>query len=55
MPYADKIYLTKVGGYFEGDTKFPSILGKWNITECEKHEADEDNPHPYTFMTYERG
>lgn len=55
MPYADKIYLTKIGGYFEGDTKFPDIEpGKWKITQSSLHPRDEFNPHPYQYITYER-
>jgi dihydrofolate reductase len=55
MPYADKIYVTKVANYFEGDTKFPEIApGKWKITQSSLHPRDEFNPYPYQYITYER-
>lgn len=55
MPYADRIYLTKVHAYLEGDTKFPSIVGKWNVINHSLHPADENNLYPWEFITYERG
>ena len=54
MPYADRIYLTKIHGNFEGDTSFPSIIGKWKYIGKEQHKADENNPYGYTFTTMEK-
>lgn len=42
MPHADKIYLTKIFAYLEGDTKFPSIIGNWDITQGMLHYLHED-------------
>ncbi|MDK2600543.1 dihydrofolate reductase [Bacillus stercoris] len=52
MPYADKIYLTKIHAYLEGDTKFPSITGTWDIHSEGIFPSDENNLYPYEFLTY---
>lgn len=55
MPRADKIELTRIHHSFDGDKFFPPIQGsEWEIKSEEKHEADADNPHPYSFLIYER-
>jgi dihydrofolate reductase len=55
MDVTDKIYLTEVHDEFEGDTFFPEIdKAKWKETSREDHEADEKNPHPYSFVVLER-
>jgi dihydrofolate reductase len=55
MPVADRIYLTKVSGMFEGDTFFPEIdENKWMLTDSEPHAADTKNPFDYTFCVYEK-
>ena len=48
---ADKIYLTEIKAEFDGDTWFPKIdYSKWVETKRENFEADEKNPHPYSFV-----
>jgi dihydrofolate reductase len=55
LPRAHRLYLTQVGGRFAGDTRFPAIAQReWRLTAREDHPADERNPHPYSFLTYER-
>lgn len=54
MPYADRIYLTEIHAFLEGDTKFPDIKGKWDVVGHSLHPADENNPYPYEYTTYER-
>lgn len=52
-PLADKIYLTHVFGYDDGDTKFdPSILNGFNTTfvGC----LLEENMYAYRYLVYER-
>ena len=52
----DRIYLTRVHAEVEGDTYFPKIdLDEWDLVSEERHEADEKNEHPYSFLVYERG
>jgi len=53
MFLADTIYLTKVHHQFEGDTFFPEIDSiLWKEVSREKHEPDEKNSYPYSFVTY---
>lgn len=52
---ADKIYLTRIYGQFEGDTVFPEInFSEWRLTKYLKHHSDEKNPYDYSFSEYER-
>jgi dihydrofolate reductase len=55
LPLADRIHLTRIHADFEGDTRFPSFdQGEWSVVFEERHEADEKNPHAYTFQVWER-
>jgi len=55
MDLVDKIHLTCMHHSFEADTFFPKLeAAVWKITEQEDHPADEKNPYPYSFITYER-
>lgn len=55
LPIADRLYLTKIHHKFDADTFFPEIdYSQWNLIEEESVEADEKNPYPYSFLTYER-
>lgn len=55
LPKADRIYLTIIHADIEGDAYFPEIPEKkWQIVSEVRHEADEENPYPYTFLTYDR-
>ena len=55
LPVADRVYLTRVHGRFDGDTFFPEFdEGGWRVVVEERREADEKNPHAHTFRVYER-
>lgn len=55
MEKADAMYITWVHKKFAADAFFPEInFDEWNEVTRETHEADEKNPFPYTFSTYER-
>ena len=55
IEYANKLYITKVHGSFDGDTYFPHIdLSKWKLTLQEDHPADEKHKYPYSFMEYKK-
>lgn len=55
LPLASRIYLTRVHAMVEGDVIFPEIDSReWSEISHERHEADAENPHPYTFLVYER-
>lgn len=53
MPYADKIYLTKIRANLEGDTKFPAIVGNWDIVQSELTHPDSDK-YSSQYVTYTR-
>lgn len=51
----DSMYITWVHGSFSADTFFPEInFDDWKEVSREEHEADDKNPHPYSFVYYER-
>jgi dihydrofolate reductase len=55
MPYADKLYITRVHKDFEADTFFPEILeNEWQIVSKEDVNNDPQNNFTYTFEVYER-
>jgi dihydrofolate reductase len=52
---ANKAYLTKVEGAFEGDAFFPEVNAEeWSRVSQEEHAADEKNAFSFVFQTYER-
>lgn len=52
---ADKLYITEIDQDFEGDTTFPEIdPGLWQETSRTRYNADEENPHNFDFVIYER-
>jgi dihydrofolate reductase len=53
LPYADKIYITKVLAHLEGDTKFPTITGTWKTHYGALFQADDDK-YPSQYITFER-
>jgi len=55
LQLADKIYLTRVHGIFDGDAFFPEFdLSEWKIVKEEFHKANQQNSHDFTFFVYER-
>ena len=48
---ADRLYITSIDKYFEGDTKFPDIPGEWYESSFEEFSNDE---FKYSFLEYER-
>ncbi|MBR1809292.1 MAG: dihydrofolate reductase [Paludibacteraceae bacterium] len=56
MPLADKLYITHIHhSWPDADTFFPQIEPDlWQLVSSERHEADEQNPYPYTFAEYTR-
>jgi dihydrofolate reductase len=55
LPYANRIYLTRVHTQVEGDAFFPEVnWSEWKEVRNEPHEADADNDHAYTILVYER-
>jgi dihydrofolate reductase len=55
LPIADILYLTVIHHQFAADTFFPEIdPDSWVEAERFRHEADEKNIYPYTFIKYKR-
>ncbi len=55
MPYANKLYITRIDADIEGDTYFTDIdEDEWTIMFKERHEKDEKNQYNYTYEIYER-
>jgi dihydrofolate reductase len=55
LPLARRIYLTRVHGNVEGETKFPPLDPKqWREVERSHHPADERHAYAMTFSTLER-
>lgn len=55
LPSADCLYLTRIDLAVEGDTRFPAFDdSQWQRIDCENHPANEKNPYPYSFETWQR-
>lgn len=51
LPYANKIFLTKVHSSFKADVFFPELeVGKWKIAAEEHHEKGEKNEFDFSFI-----
>ena len=55
LPFADRIYLTKVDLEVEGDVFFPEInYENWKLISKENHGKDDKNEYNYSFIILER-
>lgn len=55
LPLANRLYLTLVHDYPEGDTSFPPFQdGSWQAPTAELHPSDTEEHPGFTFFTYER-
>jgi dihydrofolate reductase len=55
LPYAKKMYLTKVDGEFYGDTFFPEFnKNEWRVLSCEDNKVSELCKYDTTFMLMEK-
>ena len=55
MPYANKLYITKINESFEGDVYFPKINeDEWQEVKREKGLKNEENPFDYEYIDYIR-
>jgi dihydrofolate reductase len=55
LPEASTLYLTLIHDEFEGDVFFPALVtGEWREVGREDFDADENNPHAYSFLRLER-
>jgi dihydrofolate reductase len=52
---AEKLYLTKVAGTFEGDVFFPELPeDEWELVAAQVNKKDEKNAFDFTYQIYER-
>jgi len=55
LPFADRLYLTRVYKPFDGDVFFPEITPEdWKLVSEENHPPDEQNDFSYSHQIYER-
>jgi dihydrofolate reductase len=55
LPMADKLYLTRVYGSFEGDAYFPEIdPDQWKVDSKIIHLGDEKHAYPFDTMILSR-
>ncbi len=55
LPLADKLYVTKVYGSFEGDAFFPEIdMKDWIIEKSIYHEKDEIHTFPFEMIVFSK-
>lgn len=52
---ADKMYITLIHDYFEGDTLFPVYNeSDWNEVSRKLMNPDDKNKYPFTFLVFEK-
>jgi dihydrofolate reductase len=55
LPYASKLYLTRVHHVFEADVFFPELdWHAWHLAHREERKSDDKNAYDMSFHTYDR-
>jgi dihydrofolate reductase len=54
LPEVDRIYLTQVDAFVEGDTHFDMGKDDWRVLTNERHEADERHVYSFNWLTLDR-
>lgn len=55
LPFANRIYLTRIHYVFEGDVFFPEVdAERWDCTSERFCAADEKNAYDHTYQVWER-
>lgn len=55
LPYADRLYLTRIHANIDGDAHFPALdENEWIKYSAERHVAGENDSHDYSFIVLDR-
>jgi dihydrofolate reductase len=55
LPFCEKLYITEVDTYIDGDAYFPAIdETHWKVVSETPHPVDAKHSHPFTFTVLER-
>ncbi|MGM0845419.1 MAG: dihydrofolate reductase [Bacillota bacterium] len=55
IPYADKLYVTRIYDTFEGDTYFPELnWDEYELISTKQGVQNEKNPYHYVFEEYKK-
>jgi dihydrofolate reductase len=54
LPFANRLYITRVESNFDADAFFPEIGPEWQETFRDDHISDESHAFPYSFLIYEK-
>lgn len=55
LPHMHRQELTEIQGTFEGDSFYPEFSKhEWGESRRVDHPADDKNPYPYSFVTWDR-
>ena len=55
IPYADRLYITRIDAEFKGDTYFPQFSETdWKVIDEKAGIQNEQNIHSHRFYTYSR-
>lgn len=54
LPFANRVYLTRVHTEIEGDTIFPTLGKEWKEISSEYHPKDEKHKFDFTFKIFEK-
>lgn len=55
LPFADRLYVTRIHASFKGDAFFPELnMDEWELISKEIGIKDEKNPYDYDFNIYKR-
>ncbi len=55
LPSADRLYITRIDGKYDGDAHFPKFdIEEFIEVSRESHSPDDKNPHTYHFTILDR-